>query len=258
LKFNSNGAYIKIGSTTYNYGDSAITWPSNGSTGTLTWNLGNLTIDPSTKIEVYFKTDVNSCDENNLTVQAYSSWCNCQTSNTDTGRVSLPTSYALVTINSADIYLCGNGTVEVSIKNPGVTHIYNVVSHTYLPKYINYKANSAQYSYNGGTYQVAGNPTETQITSGNYAGGWELVFNSSNIPNFGDLAPGDEIKIKFGVETDTNYQYPSCNFFKGTFKKIKSFANFAKLCDVTNISETSNIYERDFTTFAPNLSITKM
>lgn len=261
LSFNSNGAYIKIGNTTYNYGDPLITWPLNGSTGTLTWNLGTLTITPSTQIEIYFKTNVNSCNENNLTVETYSNWClslgNCQESNHDTGQVRLPTSYALVTITNANFYMCSGGDVEISIKNPGSTHIYNVISYTYLPKYLKYKNNSAQYSYNNGPYQSAGNPTINPVSGGDYDGGYELIFNSTNIPQLSDLSPGDEIKIKFEIEPDNSQTYPSCNFLKGSFKKIKSFAKFAKPCDSTNPNEFSNIYERDFTTFAPNLYIEK-
>ncbi|MGC8943033.1 MAG: hypothetical protein ACP5KX_02855, partial [Caldisericia bacterium] len=257
LSFNSNGSYIKIGSTTYYYGDPNITWPSNGATGTLNWNLGSLTIDPSTQIELYFKTNVNSCSENNLTVEGYSSWCECEESNHDTGQVRLPTSYALVTIINSNVYMCGTGNIEISIKNPGSTHIYNVISYTYLPKYLRYKVNSAQYSYNGGTYQSAGNPVINPVSGGDYDGGYELIFNSTNISQFSDLSPNDEVILKFEVEPDTNYSSPSCSFFKGNFKKIKSYAKFAKPCDVNNSEEFSNIYEREFTTFAPNLSVSK-
>ncbi|MGB9878932.1 MAG: hypothetical protein ACPLGZ_03000, partial [Candidatus Pelagibacter ubique] len=251
------GSYIKIGSTTYYYGDPNITWPSNGATGTLNWNLGSLTIDPSTQIELYFKTNVNSCSENNLTVEGYSSWCECEKSNHDTGQVRLPTSYALVTIINSNVYMCGTGNIEISIKNPGSTHIYNVISYTYLPKYLRYKVNSAQYSYNGGTYQSAGNPVINPVSGGDYDGGYELIFNLTNISQFSDLSPNDEVILKFEVEPDTNYSSPSCSFFKGNFKKIKSYAKFAKPCDVNNSEEFSNIYEREFTTFAPDLSISK-
>jgi len=143
------------------------------------------------------------------------------------------------------------------VKNPGSTHVYNVISHTYLPKYIRYKNNSATYSYNGGADQSAGNPTINQISGGDYDGGYELIFDPDNISQFQDMSPNDEIKLKFEFEPDDTQSLPSCNFFKGTFKKIKSFANFAKPCDVNNSLESSNIFERDFTTYSPNLSISK-
>jgi len=98
-------------------------------------------------------------------------------------------SYVLTTVENAELYLCGNGSLLVSVKNPGSTHVYNVISHTYLPKYIRYKNNSATYSYNGGADQSAGNPTINQISGGDYDGGYELIFDPDNISQFQDMSP---------------------------------------------------------------------
>ena len=257
LSFNSSGAYIKIENTTYNYGDAAITWPSNGSTGILVWHLNDLTIAPSTQVEIYFKTDVNSCDENYLTVEGYSNWCSCQESNHDMGKVLLPSSYTFTTVEDAEVYLCGNGNITVSVKNPGSTHVYGVIAHIYLPKYLKYSVGSSTYSYNGSSYSVAGDPTTNSITSGDYAGGYELIFNSSNISQFSDFSPQDTVELKFNIEQDTSLLYPSCSFFKSSFKKVEAFVNFAKPCDINNASEASNVFEKDFATYSPNLSISK-
>ncbi|MGC8756898.1 MAG: hypothetical protein ACP5QX_00400, partial [Caldisericaceae bacterium] len=261
LSFNSDGSYIKIGITTYSYGDPAITWPSDGDLGAIHWNLNNLTIDPATKIEIYFKTDINNCDENNLTVEGYSNWCTqcvqncigCAESNHDTGHVKLPHSYALTVIQTANIYLCGNGTLTVNVSNPGSTHIYNVIITVDMPKYIKYSTNSSVYSYNGGSSQIAGEPAITPISGGDYDGGYELVWDSSKISQLGELAPNDIINLTFNAEPDTS----SCIFFKSSVQKVRAYANFAKPCNVNISDQTSNIFERNFDKYAPNLSMSK-
>ncbi|BAL80367.1 DUF7619 domain-containing protein [Caldisericum exile] len=257
LSFSSQDAYIKIGNTTYYYGDTNITWPSNGSTGTLTWGLNNLSIDPAQQVEVYFKTDVNTCDITNLKVEAYSNWCTCQESNHDEGQVELPTSYALVIVNSANFTMCSGGSVEVQISNPGITNIYNASLTVLIPKYISYSANSTTYSYNGGPPQSAGDPMISPISGGDYDGGYELVWDKTKISQLQDLAPNDNIVLKFNIAPDNSQQYSSCAFLKSGFKKVKAYANFAKPCDVNNPSLSSNIFEKDFETSAPDLLMTK-
>ena len=262
LSFNSDGCYVDIDGTTYNYGDSSIDWPSNGATGTLVWKLNNLTLAPSQKITIYFKTDVNSCTESNLTSEAYAKWCNCQESNHPTGLVKLPHSYALVTIENATVPLCDDGTVQIKIQDPGSTDDYNVILKVDLPKYLRYKSGSGSYSYNSGASQTLSDPSANSISGGDYDGGWELTWDKTKIAEFGDMKPNDYITLNFNVEPDDNntggqYPYASCKFMKSNFQKIEAFANFAKPCNVNNSDQTSNIYETNFTTQKPDLSMTK-
>ena len=105
-------------------------------------------------------------------------------------------------------------------------------------------------------------PSASPINGGDYDGGWELTWDKNSITEFGDMKPDDYITLNFDVEPEDSsnggqYDYASCKFMKSNFKKIKAFANFAKPCGVNNSSESSNIYEREFTTFAPDLSVTK-
>ncbi len=267
LAFNKDGAYIQIGSNTYNYGDAAITWPSDGANGDLEWKLNNLTIAPSQKILLYFKTDVNDCDENNLTVETYARWCvscidentcgGCGESNHDNGQVLLPTPYALVTIGSASFSMCSGGSAQITISDPGQTDLYNAAVIVDLPKYIKYESNSAQYTFNNGSAQSAGDPDITSITSGNYSGGYELKWDYNKISELSDLAPGDEIVLTFNILPDDSQTNPSCEFFKNGYQKIKSHLEFAKPCDVDDVNENSVENETNIDLKHANLLVVK-
>ncbi|MEF3245299.1 MAG: DUF11 domain-containing protein [Caldisericaceae bacterium] len=257
LSFNSDGAYVKIGNTTYSYGDFSIGWPTDVATGTLTWDFKELSISPSSTVEIYFKTDISSCSESNLTAEVFSSWCSCQESNHDYGQVRIPSSYALTTIESADVYLCGNGSVVIKVSNIGTTHVYNAKITVDIPKYLKYSPNSSKYSYNGGAQQSANDPQITQILGGDYAGGYELVWDVSDIPELSDLSPSDYINLTFNVEPDSP-TYTSCDFFRSSFQKVKAYSNFAKPCNSTDPTEVSNVFETNFTTHKADLAMTKM
>lgn len=263
--FNKDGCYINVNGTVYNYGDTAIDWPSNGATGTLTWNLKNIMLGASKKITVFFKTNLNSCDESNLTTEFYGNWCTnctdsctgCAESNHVNGKVKIPHSYALVTIDNATFSLCGEGFVSMKVENQGTTHDYNMELTVDIPKYVKYKSGSGKYTFNNGTEVNLEDPDITSITSGDYAGGYELKWDKNKISEFEDIAPNDVFDIHFELEPDTNEQNPTCEFVKNGYKKIKAYADFAKPCNVNNNTERSAEYEKSFDAKAPDISVTK-
>ena len=262
LSFNSDGCYLTVNGATYNYGDPAIVWPAHGAGGNITWDLKNLVIPSAGQILIYFKTDVNCCEENNLKSECYSRWCvegqnYCQESNHDIGNVKLPHSYALVTVETAGVKICGTGNAQIKIENPGATHIYNLELHSFLPKYLRYKSGTAMIDGN-----PAADPAAVPVNSGNYNGGWELTWDKNRIPGFADFAPAEKHTLTYEIEPDDvasggRYNYASCSFFKSTFKKTKAYVNYAKPCDIDNPNQKSNEPERNFDIKTPNLAVTK-
>lgn len=258
-----NAIEIKSGATTtsYTWGDPAITWPAFGSSGYLAWVLNNVSIPAGARVTVRFNTSLNTCEASALTATSWARWCSCNQSNNSFGRVVLPNSDALFTLGDARVYVCGNGDAWFQITNVGGTHIYNSEFRITLPKYLHYKANSTTASLNGVATATTAEPVETATSGGYYDGGWDLTWSPTQIPALADLGTQDSLVLHFQVEADTATTYAGCKFLKTGYHQIRGQVLYGRPCSPSTMSKTSNIIDvgtgGDIVLDVPNLTLAK-
>ncbi len=155
---------------------------------------------------ITFAADLVSCT--GLTNNIAASWgcdgVSCQVPRTDSSSVVVPTGKLVATsFSPTPVPMCSDNPATVTMKNAGVTTLYNIVANVTLPAGLVYLGNS-EFSIDGGTvWNPAGEPTIV---------GQVLTWTSSEIATLADMVPKDVVKIRFDYTVDCGFQGGNLSF----------------------------------------------
>ncbi|MBU1048685.1 DUF11 domain-containing protein [Candidatus Bipolaricaulota bacterium] len=143
-----------------------------------------------------------------LTNNIAASWgcddTSCQAPRTDSSSVIVPTGKLVATsFSPTPVPMCSDNPATVTMKNAGVTTLYNIAANVTLPAGLAYLGNP-EFSVDGGTvWNPAGEPAIV---------GQLLTWTSAQVATLSDMAPKDVVKIRFDYTVNCGFQGGSLSF----------------------------------------------
>lgn len=215
-------------SSTVDGGAGAPVTADGGATWDITWELGSLAPNQVAEVQVNAELTGQSCDFSNASnvIAEYGFYDDsavytaCETETAATVPVfTQPPSLMTLTNASGGVTLCGSGNINLTLKNNGRTHNYNVVVTQNLGTTgLDYVPGSATLSINGGGPVGIANPNES---------GADLTWTSDSgqtyyVAALEDMDIGDVYVISFQVSAQEEFN---------ANQLISAAANWEKPCE---------------------------
>jgi len=149
---------------------------------------------------ITFAADLVACA--GLTNSIAASWgcdgTNCQTPRTDSSSVVVPSGKLVATsFSPTPVPMCSDNPATVTLKNAGVTTLYNIAANVTLPAGIVYVGNPELSEDGGATWT----PTAEPVIVGQL-----LTWTSTEIETLASMAPKDVVKIRFDYAASCGFQ----------------------------------------------------
>ena len=153
------------------------------------WTIDELA--PGEERKIVVTVELIGCAD--MTFIASTSWgCNddaCQTPKADSATLVVPPSSVVATsFSPTPVPMCSDNQATVTIKNAGVTTVYELTANVTIDDGLTYLGN-AEVQLNGGTWSSIPDPSGVP--------GPELTWTSVEVTELASLAPKDIVKIRF-------------------------------------------------------------
>ena len=164
-------------------------------------------LPPNGSVVIYVTNRVTACGDDTIRAQSWSG-CGpiCGVSDTASASYDFEASHFSASAVTSVGDLCGTSTVQVAVKNAGITDITDMELREILPVGFSYVADSSAYSVDGGTsFMAAGNP------SGAGTSGDPYVWSSAQIASFAYMQGAEDVLVRFVVEAE-------CDVVEGDYR----------------------------------------
>ena len=127
----------------------------------------------------------------------------CQEPETDTSSVVIPPGNLVATsFSPTPVLMCSNNTATVTMKNAGVTTLYNLIANVTLPDGLVYLGDP-EVQVNGGGWSATGDPSIV---------GQVLTWTQTETPTLDTAAPHDVIEIRFNYTVSCGFETDNLQF----------------------------------------------
>jgi uncharacterized repeat protein (TIGR01451 family)/fimbrial isopeptide formation D2 family protein len=196
----SNVAFVNAGVSPATSSATNLTWTfqfADSPGGLVDADLDGFEDDlpPNASVAVYVTNYITACDPTTIRLTAQSGCKStlCQTTQDSTRFIPSSPSLNAATTFPNNHNLCATGTVALSIRNSGAGRAYEVQARHIIPFGVSYVSGSARASVDGSATNSIVNPTGIGTAAA------PLMWDSTAIAAFADLAPNQEIKILYDV-----------------------------------------------------------